>query len=109
MLKVKNENNLISPIQFGFKPEEPCIINQLIPAVHEIFESLGVGLERGEGGWSFPVNIMKRFVWLVYGNSCFFRVGIWYKKSLEYAVLPLFFLWHSEIHLNLSWSGISKI
>lgn len=53
MLKVLNENNLISPIQFGFKPEEPCIINQLIPAVHEIFESLDAGLEKRRGKVGF--------------------------------------------------------
>ena len=53
MLKVLNENNLISPIQFGFKPEEPCIINQLIPAVHEIFETLGAGIEKRRGRVEF--------------------------------------------------------
>ena len=38
------ENNLISPDQSGFKPEESCI-NQLLPTTHEIYNSFDEGLE----------------------------------------------------------------
>ena len=44
MLKFFNQNNLVSPKQSGFKPEDPCI-NQLASITHEIYESLGAGLE----------------------------------------------------------------
>ena len=45
MFKFFNENNLISPKQYGFKPGDLCI-NQLISITHEIYEALyDAGLE----------------------------------------------------------------
>ena len=38
------ENNLVSPNQSGFKPEDSCI-NQLLFITHEIFQSFDEGFE----------------------------------------------------------------
>lgn len=44
MLKNLNENNLISTIEYGFRPDDP-FINQLISTAYEIYESLNAKLE----------------------------------------------------------------
>ena len=38
------ENNLISPKQLGFKPDDSCI-NQLLSITYEIYKSFDDGLE----------------------------------------------------------------
>ena len=67
MLKIFNEINLISPIQLGFKSEDPCIINQLISTAHEIYESLDARLEK------------RREIVEFYGEryEAVFLAGIW--------------------------------
>ena len=40
------ENNLVSPNQFAFKPDDSCI-NQLLSVTHEIFQSFDKGFEVG--------------------------------------------------------------
>ena len=44
MFKFFTSNNLISPKQLGFKPENSCI-NQLLSITHEIYKSFDDGLE----------------------------------------------------------------
>ena len=46
MLKFFLENDLISPIQSGFRPGDSCI-NQLLSINHEILSALDIGLEVG--------------------------------------------------------------
>ena len=40
------ENNLVSPNQSAFKPDDSCI-NQLLSVTHEIFQSFDKGFEVG--------------------------------------------------------------
>ena len=44
MYKFFIENNLISPNQLGFKPDDSCI-NKLLSITHEIYKSFDNGLE----------------------------------------------------------------
>ena len=44
MFNFLNQNDLISPAQFGFKPGDSCI-NQLLSIIHEIYHSMDEGYE----------------------------------------------------------------
>ena len=44
MYEFFTENNLISPTQSGFKPDDSCI-NQLLSITHEMYKSFDDGLE----------------------------------------------------------------
>ena len=44
MYEFFTENNVISPIQSGFKPDDSCI-NQLLSIPHEIYKSFHNGPE----------------------------------------------------------------
>lgn len=91
MLKNLNENNLISTIEYGFRPEDP-FINQLISTAYEIYESLDAKLEVRRERVGFYDEPYEVVFWSVFGNSCFLRVGIQYTKNLRYAAFDLIFL-----------------
>ena len=44
LLNFLNQNDLISPVQSGFKPGDSCI-NQLLSITHEIYHSMDEGYE----------------------------------------------------------------
>ena len=44
MFNFLNQNDLISPAQFGFKPGDSSI-NQLLSIIHEIYHSMDEGYE----------------------------------------------------------------
>ena len=55
--KFFTENNLISPNQSGFKPDDSCI-NQLLSITHEIYESFDNGLEVQGIFWTFQKHLI---------------------------------------------------